>query len=76
MTTLERAWRWGGHAFKGAALVGLGVAVGNPAVGLAIVSAALFGVVATHVVVSAVNYRRVMSRPWPQARAAVDEDDW
>jgi hypothetical protein len=56
--------------------VGLLTALAGWELGASVAVAALVGVLASHVVVGALAYRRVMSRPWPDVPPVVDDDDW
>jgi hypothetical protein len=46
----------------------------RPAVYVAL--AAFLATLAVHLVVSIVNYRRVMRREWPKVEPIADDDDW
>ena len=73
-TSLDRLWSTGGLALQAVLLLGVLLAVADERAGAWLLLAAVTGLVALHLAISVVAYRRVMSRPWP-AVAPLD-DDW
>ena len=73
-TGLERLWTWADTVFTGVLLVGVGSAVAGWVGSAAILAAALGGLLASHLAISLVAYRRVMRRPWPKVAPLADED--
>jgi len=73
--TLERLWSTTGILFQAVLLVGVVAAVAEHQVGAWLLLLAVTGLVATHLAISFVAYRRIMRRPWPQVRSLDDWDD-
>ena len=74
--TLVRLWGRVGNVTTTLILVGaLGALSGwRPSAWLLV--AALTAVVAGHLVISAIAYRRTMQREWPRVEPLPDDDDW
>ena len=72
---LARAWRWLDAVAAGALWTGvlLAFAVWEPAAWL--VAGTVGVLVAGHVAIAAVAYRRVMRRPWPHVERVPFDDD-
>ena len=56
-------------------LLGVLLAVSEERAGAWLLLAAVTGLVALHLAISVVAYRRIMRRPWP-AVAALPDEDW
>jgi hypothetical protein len=74
--TLVRLWRQIGNATTALILLGaLGALSGwRPSAWLLV--GALTAVVAGHLAISAVAYRRTMRREWPRVEPLPNDDDW
>lgn len=74
-TSLDRLWSSGGLALQAVLLLGALLAVSDERAGAWLLLVALTALVALHLVISVVAYRRIMRRPWPQV-APLPDDDW
>ena len=74
--SLNRLWQQLGAAITGLLLLGALVALGGSETGAWILLVALAALVATHLAISVVDYRRIMRSPWPAVRPLADDDDW
>jgi hypothetical protein len=74
-TTLDRLWSTSGLVFQAVLLLGVLLAVSDERAGAWLLLAAVTGLVATHLAISFVAYRRIMRRPWPEV-APPNDDDW
>ncbi len=72
---LDGLWRQLDVAFTALLLIGVFVAAGGSRTGAWLLLGALVGLFASHLAISVVSYRRVMSRPWPEVEPLPD-DDW
>ncbi|HVM16493.1 MAG TPA: hypothetical protein VM290_02825 [Gaiellaceae bacterium] len=74
---LERLWGASGLVFHATLLGGVVAAVAGLSASAWILAGALGGVVAAHLAIAAVSYRRTMRRPWPAvAPLPPDDEDW
>jgi hypothetical protein len=73
-TSLDRLWSTGGLVLQAVLLLGVLLAVSEERGGAWLLLAAVTGLVALHLAISVVAYRRVMRRPWPAV--APLSDDW
>ena len=73
-TTLDRLWSRSGLVFQAVLLVGILLAIRDERAGAWLLLAAVTGLVAAHLAISLVAYRRVMRRPWPLVAPLAD--DW
>ena len=72
----ERTWLYSGAGCLGVMLLGVCLApTGSNAVAAMIVIG-LLGHLVCHTGAAVVNYRRVMTRPWPTVAAVTDDDDY
>ena len=75
-TVLDRFWAYGDIVSTALIIVG---AFGAVLFGIAGVIAMLAGLavaLSTHLIVGAIQYRRVMSREWPKVRPLDPDDEW
>ncbi|MDQ3066937.1 MAG: hypothetical protein M3R12_07290 [Actinomycetota bacterium] len=72
---LERLWRLSGLVFQVPLAVGAIAAVAGWRPSALLIFCALAGLVASHVAISVVSYRRTMRRPWPRVEPLHD-DPW
>ena len=72
---LERLWSATAVLLQAVLLLGILLAVAEERVGAWLLLAAVVGLVAMHLALSLVAYRRIMRRPWPQVEPQRD-DDW
>jgi hypothetical protein len=73
--TLSVLWGWLDLVFTGALIVGMFLLAAEWRPAAVLVVGALGGLIAGHLALGAVAYRRVMRRPWPQV-APLQDDDW
>jgi len=73
---LNGLWRQIDVAFTALLLIGVFVALGGSRTGAWLLLAALAGLVAGHLAISVVSYRRTMSRPWPAVQPLHDDPLW
>jgi len=73
---LDGLWRQLDVAFAALLLVGAFVAAGGWRTGAWLLLGAMVGLVASHLTISVVSYRRTMRRPWPQVEPLRDDPVW
>lgn len=74
-TPLSKAWTLTPHVCGAVMLVGIYGALMNWRIGAYLAVAGVFGMIAGHVVIGLIAYRRVMARPWPKV-PPLSNDDW
>jgi hypothetical protein len=72
---IYRLWELGSRFFQLLIAVGIGLALFDLRPGAYLMIAGLVGLLLTRLTIALVEYRRVMSRPWPQV-APLADDDW